>query len=465
MIDLGLPLPDCRDKSIKQCGRSLARLLAGTTAGQQRQRTRQDFDKHVAQVASREASKLGSDVTRKVFLPNSATNKVVSGFLDSAAAHDPLGALTSTTGDGMPLDVAILISSVPSVFNGCRGIDQSGMIAKLALVRSRLAKQLGAKICLELGARHALDTAAVTDFAMAIITFRFRDARLDLVLKDIDSQVNQRFKVSTKLDLLAPGVLRCLGVSRAVMVPLLKVISPVLCGLRSWDSSAVEAFLDMWSSCISASGSATFVRRLEGSLNEICGDITEHRAVMLRGLGSHHKWLLDTWRIQSGPLPPRVTHRAFSELRGAALLRLEAAIDGAGYLAEVQELIAAKPKEVADGFDDAFDAAMGAGRLQGAQAGDSSPPVGVPVPPAAPPSAGWTAQGLNSVAWQDVKYLPKMLEAVSDHDATLRGHCLYGRLFVGACTRTGCTFTHDGAVMLPDGVRQRILEAGGVAPR
>ena len=108
---------------------------------------------------------------------------------------------------------------------------------------------------------------------------------------------------------------------------------------------------------------------------------------------------------------------------------------------------------------------MGAGRLQGAQAGDSSPPVGVPVPPAAPPSAGWTAQGLNSVAWQDVKYLPKMLEAVSDHDATLRGHCLYGRLFVGACTRTGCTFTHDGAVMLPDGVRQRILEAGGVAPR
>jgi len=330
-------------------------------------------------------------------------------------------------------------------------------------VRKLLAVGFGEAICEAVGSLHHLDTNAVAAFAMAWITLQLQDAKINGLLRGVDSEVTQVRKVSTPVDLLAPGVLQALGVSRVVISAVADKVRSLVRGLRPWDVPAVDTFFSTWQACVLEAVSSSFVLSLGTQLAPICDGIRSSHLNVLRCLAPDGALRLGTWALEDGALPHKVHRRAFTVARGMALVRLVGAIKGASQVVLLSSLLLSptfrRSTPSSSEFEKVFDAQFLEAGLDGVQAGAPSGPRAGAAP--AGGGASWTTDGLNSVVFADAPQTQCLLAAFG---AEAQGKCTRGSLFPGACTRDGCTYDHSGG-MLPDATRQRIFEAGGALPR
>ena len=206
-------------------------------------------------------------------------------------------------------------------------------------VRKLLAVGFGKDICEAVGALHHLDTGAVEAFATAWITLQLKDAKINDLLRGVDSEVTQIRKVSTPVDLLAPGVLQALGVSRVVISAVADKARSLVRGLRPWDVRAVDTFFSTWKACVLEAVSSPFVVSLGTQLAPICADIGTSHLSVLRCLAPGGALRLSTWALEDGDFPPKVRRRAFTVARGMALVRLVTAVRGASQVVLLSTLL------------------------------------------------------------------------------------------------------------------------------
>ena len=204
------PPKDYRDLDPESAGRMLSKMLMHTPEGKRRFRRDHERARVTAAAAAKESTKMGMDVATLLLSPGSRENDRINEFLCSGDARDPYAAITAPK-NGIPVSVLLLLASPHSALKGYQALDTAGIVDRINEVRKRLAVSFGKAICGAVGALHHLDTSAVSAFAIAWITLQLGDAKINGVLRAVDCDVTQIRKVSTEVDLLAPGVLQALG--------------------------------------------------------------------------------------------------------------------------------------------------------------------------------------------------------------------------------------------------------------